>query len=317
MAEQAIRYPTDLSILNEAREISERLIDQLYPGSGQEKKPRTYREEARKVFLDVAKKCKPSKKILRRAIRQQLQYLNRNLGHIDTLLDQHTLPVQAMLGGMVPSQEKSWPSCLSSRHTRQLWVIRIVYDQQKEMYDNRSKRCADRIVSISQPHVRPIVRGKAGKSVEFGAKLSASLNEDGLARIDAIRWDAFNESGDLITQVEAYKERHGYYPAVVLADNIYGTRDNRDYCKKSGIRFGVKPLGRPKKVTDTNREEILEGKKQRRQDQVGRNPIEGKFGQGRNGYDLGRIRAKLADTSEAWIPAFRLKLSRFPLWQLN
>jgi hypothetical protein len=198
---------------------------------------------------------------------------------------------------------------LSYRHLRQLWVIRLVYDQQKEMYDKRSWRCDDRIVSISQPQVRPIVRGKAGKSVEFGAKISASLSADGLARADAIRWDAFNEGGDLPTQVEAYKERYGHYPAVVLADGIYGTRDNRRYCKARGIRFGGKPLGRPKKATDANREEIREEKRQRRRDELERIPIEGKFGQGKNGYGLGRIRAKLADTSEAWIRAIFLVMN--------
>ena len=169
------------------------------------------------------------------------------------------------------------------------------------MYDKRLWKCDDRIVSISQPHVRPIIRGKASKAVEFGAKISASLNDDGLARTDAIRWDAFNESGDLAAQVEAYNARYGYYPAVVLADGIYGTRKNRRYCKKRGIRFGGKPLGRPKKATEANREVIREEKKQRRRDELERIPIEGKFGQGKNGYGLGRIRAKRADTSEAWI----------------
>ncbi|MBF0589014.1 MAG: hypothetical protein HQL53_07805 [Magnetococcales bacterium] len=66
--------------------------------------------------------------------------------------------------------------------------------------------------------------------------MSASLSSSGLARVDEIRWNAFNESGDLPAQVEAYKKRYGHYPTVVLADNIYGTRDNRRYCKERKIR---------------------------------------------------------------------------------
>ncbi len=90
-----------------------------------------------------------------------------------------------------------------------------------------SHRCNDRIVSISQPYVGPIIRGKLNKPVEFGAKLSVSLTDTGLARVDHLRWDAFHEGHDLKSQVEAYQARTGHYPVSVLGDPIYGTRDNR------------------------------------------------------------------------------------------
>ncbi|MBF0192529.1 MAG: IS5 family transposase [Magnetococcales bacterium] len=309
VAEQAIRYPTDLGLLNEAREISERLIDRLFPLSGLQKKPRTYRQKARQDFLALVKKRKPWQSTLRRAIRQQLQYLRRNLGHIDALLDRFSSPEPAPLGGFMPNLSQKWPDGLLYRHLRQLWVVRRVYDQQKLMYDNRLRSHPHRIVSISQPHVRPIVRGKAGVAVEFGSKLSASLDGNGLARVDELRWDAFNESADLPGQVEAFKKRHGHYPAVVLADGIYGTRDNRRYCKDRGIRFGGKPLGRPRKETEANREELREAKRQRRRDHLERIPIEGKFGQGKNRHGLAKIRAKLADTSASWIRAIFLVMN--------
>ena len=95
---------------------------------------------------------------------------------------------------------------------------------------------------ITQPHIRPIVRGKAGKPVEFerggrcfasslsnhavGAKLSVSCFEN-YVFLDHLRWDNFNESGDLKTQVEAYKNYTGYYPSSVHVDRIYRTRENR------------------------------------------------------------------------------------------
>lgn len=72
------------------------------------------------------------------------------------------------------------------------------------MHRDKRKRCDDRIVSISQPHVRPIVRGKAKENTEFGAKISVSM-KDGLAFVDNIGWDAFNEGKDLQLQVERYK----------------------------------------------------------------------------------------------------------------
>jgi hypothetical protein len=92
------------------------------------------------------------------------------------------------------------------------WVIQHLYEQQWQMYQSNTRRCDHRIVSISQPYVRPIIRGKQNKAVEFGAKLSVSLNGDGLARVDHLRWDAFHEGLDLESQVETYYKRTGYYP---------------------------------------------------------------------------------------------------------
>ena len=108
------------------------------------------------------------------------------------------------------------------------------------MYDHRASRIDDRIVSVSQPHVRPIKRGKAGASTEFGAKVSASL-VNGFSFVDRISWDAYNEAGDLIGQIEAYLKRFGYYPASVHADQIYRTRCNRKYCTEHGIRLSGPP----------------------------------------------------------------------------
>ena len=69
------------------------------------------------------------------------------------------------------------------------------------MYDNRVHSVPDRIVSISQPYIRPIVRGKAKAPVEFGAK----LDEKGIARLERLSFDAYNESDVLITAVETIR----------------------------------------------------------------------------------------------------------------
>ena len=86
MVEQAIRYPTDLSLLNEAREISEAIIDTLHPLSGM-KKVRTYRRNGRRDYLALVKQRRPGVKKRRKAIGQQLRYLKRSLGHIEAMLD--------------------------------------------------------------------------------------------------------------------------------------------------------------------------------------------------------------------------------------
>jgi hypothetical protein len=284
-----IRYPTDLGLLNEARAASEAILDALYqPVSSEFKtKPRTYRKLARKAYLAVAKKRKASRKLKRKGIRQQLHYLARNLKHIERLI-----AAGALLTG------------LSRRQYRLLLVISEVYRQQQEMYDHQRHRIDDRIVSLTQPHVRPIVRGKAGVPVEFGAKLSVSCI-NGCVFLDELSWDNFNESTHLQGQVEAFRQRFGHYPESVHADQIYRTRDNRSWCKARGIRLSGPPLGRPK-ADPTVQAEL---KQQARADEKVRVEIEGKFGQAKRRFSLARVMAKLAETAQCAIAITLLVLN--------
>lgn len=274
-----IAYPTDVSLLNEAREKSEEIIDAMHePFIGVRKKPRTYRQKARKAYLAVAKQKKPGYKKIRKTIGQQLRYLKRNLGHIETMAEEGSLKY------------------LSKRLYRLLLVIKELYRQQLWMYENRTHSISDRIVSLYQPHVRPIVRGKAKSPVEFGAKVSISL-VDGFSFVEKIGWDAYNESCDLIEQIKRYKQRFGFYPRSVHVDKIYRTKDNRRFCKKHGIRLSGPPLGRPPEQADV----LKEQKKLQRQDEVDRIAVEGKFGQGKRRFSLARVMTKLAQTSEVSI----------------
>jgi hypothetical protein len=285
-----IRYPTDLSLLNEAREKTEALIDRFHrsitdSSCAKMKKPRTYRQKARKQYLGVAKQKKPGAKKIRKAIGQQLGYVKRNLGHIERMTRAHP--------GLLASLGRYDYKCLL--------VIHTLHEQQRQMYESHRHSVADRIVSISQPHVRPIVRGKSGKPVEFGAKISVSHQKEGYVSVDTLSWDAYNESSDLPGQIETYKKRFGYYPSSVHADTIYRTRENRRYCKERGIRLSGKPLGRPKKPTCANVDELKAGKIQQSQDERDRIAVEGKFGNCKRKGTLGRIMAKLAHTSESVI----------------
>jgi hypothetical protein len=288
-----ISYPNDLGILNQVRKQTEKILDCLYKGLRVKlnKKPRAYRKKARKDYLKVAKKRRRSQKERREAIGKQLRYINRNLTSIEKLIE---------WGAKLSS--------LSKRNYKMLLVVTEVYRQQLRMYENESSRIDDRIVSITQPHIRPIVRGKAGKPVEFGAKLSVSCF-DSYVFLDHLSWDNFNESGDLQSQVEEYKNFTGCYPESVHVDKIYRTRKNLAWCKEAdatprrrtaqgnahqarGIRISGVPLGRPPKNISKER------KKQALDDESIRNAIEGKFGQAKRRYGLDRIMAKLSDTSE-------------------
>jgi len=278
-----ITFPTDIKLLNKAREKSEQIIDTLHQSRDKgHKKPRTYRQRARRQFLSIAKAKRMSRQKIRKCLRQQLGYLRRNLKSIDRL---------AKLTGL---------DVLSRRQYKELLVISEAVRQQQWMYDNRSLRIDDRIVSISQPHVRPIKRGKAAADTEFGAKISISLVA-GISFVDTISWDNYNEGGDLMAQIESYRERVGCYPESVHADKIYRNRDNRRYCKNRDIRLSGPRLGRPPKMTEANAEDLIAAKQQARQDEIDRNAVEGKFGQGKRRYSLNRIMTKLSCTSETAI----------------
>lgn len=280
-----IGYPTDLKLLGEAREKTEQIIDILhFPYISEQRKPRTYRRKAGKQFLAVAKQKNPGRRKIRKAIGQQLRYIKRNLGHVDRMLEQG-----ADLSALTGYQLKS------------LQVIHELHRQQSLMHREDTRSVPDRIVSISQPHIRPIVRGKAGRSVEFGAKISLSHLPGGLVSLDRLSWDAYNEGTDLIEQVERYKKRYGHYPASVHADSIYRTRANRSYCKELGIRLSGKPLGRPPKETKENKEILKARKKQILDDERDRIPVEGKFGNAKRKGTLDRIMAKLSNTAQSVI----------------
>jgi IS5 family transposase len=265
--------------LNQSRIFTEKIIDKLYKPLRikLKNKPKTYRKKARKNYLKIAKQRKPRKKARRIAIKQQLQYIKRNLSHIEKLLIEGA---------------SLW--CLNRLEYKKLLVVAEVYRQQFSMYEHKTNKIEDRIVSINQPHVRPIVRGKAGSSVEFGAKISASC-VDGYVFLDHLSWSNFNESNHFIEQVESFREKTGYYPESVHVDQIYRTRKNRAFCKEKGIRISGVPLGRPpRNISDKTKEKA-------REDERIRNTIEGKFGQAKRRFTLNKIMSKLPSSSATTI----------------
>jgi hypothetical protein len=283
---QDIAYPTDLNLLSEAREILEALIDHMYEQSSDQSKPRTYRERAHKEYLRVAQNRNPSRKTIRTAIKKQLQYVSRNLKIVNRYMDD-----LGMLGVITVKQHN--------------YFLRIntLYDQQLEMYNHKKHSVENRIVSLHQPHVRPIVRGKRTAKVEFGAKIQVGL-VDGISYLDYLSWDAYNEGQYLQHSVEEYKRRTGYYPSEILADKIYCNRANRTFLKEKKIKLKAKPLGRPTALQN----HVSPGE---------RNPIEGKFGQAKTAYGLQRVKARLSNTSASWIAGIILVLNLVKLAGLS
>jgi hypothetical protein len=281
-APEDMRHPTDIGLLNDAREHSERVIDFLWAASDRDgRKPLTYRRKARRQFLKAIRCRKPSGRHLRKGIRQQLGFLKRNLRTIGRMSGDVSLSV------------------LSNQDYRKLLVTSEVYRQQGElflMFGTEHRRIDDRIVSLSKPHVRPIVRGKASADVEFGAKLSVSVIE-GKTYLDRISWDAYNEGGDLQAQAEAFKKRTGAYPESIHADKAYRNRENLRWCREKNIRLSGPALGRP--LVEEGDQAVR--RKQQRLDERIRIEVEGRFGTAKRRYSLDKIMTKLRETSETTI----------------
>ena len=220
-----IKYPMDFTLLNGARVKLEEMVDYFHEQYHPWDKLRTYRRTMWKEYLAVAKmRRRPAKKI-RAFIRKLLGCLNRDLRYIEDYMAAVYAP--------------------ASKFIDYYLTIVELYEQQKYMFDNKVHSIEHRIVSIHQPYIRPIVRGKAKAPVEFGAKYDVSIDEKGHARLEKIQYEPYNEGQILQDVIERYKDRTGHYPARILVDQIYRNRANRDYCKEHGIRISDPKLGRP------------------------------------------------------------------------
>lgn len=264
-----VRYPTDLKLLDETRIGLELIIDKYYQTGSEDKKPRTNRKVAKQEFNEVSKQKKASAKKRKKAVKKQLTFVKNDIKIIQDRIE-----------------NKSF--VLTEKDVEKFELYKKVYEQQKYMSDNKVNSVENRIISLNQTHVRPIVRGKAGAAVEFGAKVSMHIHE-GYAYLDKVSFDSFNEATILKDVIDNFKEVHGYYPKRVLGDRIYQNRENRKYCKELGIRLQGKSAGR--KSEDTKQEErrlaIL--------DNSDRQQIEGLFGELKRKYGMDRLFTKLKE----------------------
>lgn len=272
-----ITYPTDCGLLYKAQNFCVANIKRL--GADLGRRVRTYCRVAHKSYLAFSKKRRKTAQDVRKMHKLMLGYVRRNIGHLDALI------TEAKERGMT----------IPKRVHATFRTIKTVYDQQKQMYKNKTKSISDRIVSIHKPYVRPIVRGKTNKEVEFGAKVSLR-HVDGYLFADHVSFDNYHEGTMLAHSIERFEQAFGKKPAYVSMDSIYGSRENRAYLKEQTIRTSVKPLGRPKKDSSTRYE-----KQWRRQKQKERNHIEGAIGNSKTTYSLELVRAKTAKTEYSWI----------------
>lgn len=268
--ESAIRYPTDVKLLWEAvewsyakmREISKKLKVKLI----RTKYAKWFRRYI--SYSKMRRKRKKKTKVLKRALLRLLDKINHQLC----------------------SLEKEYSSFrFTLRYRRRRAIIEKLYRQQYEMFHEEKNRVKDRIVSIDKPHVRPIVRGKEKKPVEFGAKVH-KLQIDGISIIEHLNFNAFNEGTRLKGTIFKAQRLTHKKVRIIGADAIYATNANRRFLTKNGIGTDFKPKGRPSK----HRKQQNQLAKMITKERVSR--LEGSFGTDKEHFLLKRNLARTKET---------------------
>lgn len=274
---EEIKYPNDVGLLNDVREWLVRNIKRIGRAIG--KKYRTYSRRARREYLNFSKKRTKTKKVIERAKKQMLQYVRRNIKQLKEAIE------------VVRAEGQRVKQKIMER----LEVAEKIYHQQREMYKRKVNRVKERIVSFHRPYVRPIKRGKVGRSVEFGGK-GALVHVGGFLFLDYFAHEAFAEEKFIGEHLLGYVERFGKLPPYMSMDGKYGTQENRDLVEERKVRASFKPRGRPPQKSKA--QECWYKRKQRE-----RNWIEGSFGHGKQHYRLDRVRYSIKDGSEMWVRA--------------
>ena len=218
---------------------------------------------------------KPWKQTTKRT-RSLLYLLDKLIKELDKIEDQHRTSLH-----------------FPEKYYEKRRVIRKVLAQQQEMFTTGSHSVPDRIVSISKSYIRPIVRGKEVKKVEFGAKVNM-IQFDGINFIEHISFDAFNEGPRLINSIWYGRSLFGKITHI-SAEDIYANNANRKWCTERMITTNFKRKGRAGKHEDHRQIMAAELRKERA------TRMEGSFGTEKQHYSLDRIKARIEKNEILWI----------------
>ena len=270
--ESLMRFPTDVKLLWECAGRAYKMMCDISSHLG-EHRMRTKYNDIEKVNLAYRKQRKHSHKQTRKMIMRQLALLEKILGEIRRQMRIH-------------SDER----LLNDKQLDMLETITRVYRQQKNHFKSGDSResIPNRIVSLSKPHIRPIVRGKETKTVEFGAKCNNILI-DGISFIEKLSFNAFNEGTRLKHCVSLSKKLTGVDVKKIGGDQSYSGNDNRTFCKENGIETSFTQKGRSGKneVKNATKRELA---------RVRATAMEGSFGTQKEHYGLRKIAARIKST---------------------
>ena len=271
--ESYIEYPTDAKLLWKS---CCDVLQMIREGRKKVKlrNTRIKHEKRKSQYLSFAKRRKKSKRENKKICKALLKYLQRLIDQLGELIAKHTIQ-------------------LSARQNNRLGTIQKVKEQQWLLYFGKQSKVPERIVSLHKPYVRPIIRGKEVKAVEFGAKVNM-LQVNGISFIEYLSYDNFNEGTRLQSAIHLQKRYFGACHQMG-ADAIYATNANRTYCTNNKIATSF--------VAKGNEGKSKEQKSQMRSilGKIRSTVMEGSFGNEKNHYHMNKIKARTEDNERAWI----------------
>ena len=266
--ESHMRFPTDMKLLWECLEWLYRHICQHCKEVGI-KRPRNKYTDVADAYLSYYKKRKRKASSTRMLKRRMIRLLEKLLIQRNDIHREYGVILQ-----------------YTHNYQKRLSIIRKVLLQEKEMFE--SCKVSDHIVSIDRHYVRPIVRGKETKSVEFGAKVNN-------IQIDGISFKAFNEGMCLKDCIRMQQKLMNVRVRCAAGDSIYVNNANRKFCTKYGISISFVRKGRAAKDEPLRKVLRSELSKERA------TRLEGGFSTQKQHYSLSRIKARNRETEILWI----------------
>jgi hypothetical protein len=271
--ESEVRFPTNQKLLWECVEWNYGQLRILCKYL-KIKIPRTkYLKWKERYFVYSRKRRKPAKdkRVLTRALLNLLEKLNNELDRID----------------------QGYSFDISEKYTKRREVVKKVYEQQLQLFITGEKP-KGRIVSLAKSYLRPIVRGKEIKKVEFGAKVN-KIQIDGISFIEHLSFDAFNEGTRFQSSVRLSQELTHTQLIIMGADAIYATNANRTFATRNNIRTDFCRKGRAGKH-EKHRKQLASMIKKERASR-----LEGSFGKEKEHYHLKKVKARTRATEILWI----------------
>ena len=272
--ESHMRFPTDIKLLWECLEWLYRHICR-HCGELGIRRPRNKYTEVSEAYLSYCKKRKRKASRTRMLKRRMIRLLEKLLMQRDGIHREHGASLR-----------------YTQDYRKRLSIIRKVLVQEKQMFEGR--KVSDRIVSIDRHYVRPIVRGKETKSVEFGAKVN-NIQIDGISFIEHLSFKAFNEGIRLKDCIRMQQKLMNVRVRCVAADSIYANNANRKFCTKYGISTSFVRKGRA--ARDESLRKVLRSELSKERG----TRLEGSFGTQKQHYSLSRVKARNRRTEILWI----------------
>jgi len=280
--ESYLRYPTDVKLLWEcAWWLYEKQLFRICSELKVNRPRNKFKEQSRKqLAYSKKKRKKPSQTKVR--LRALLYLVGKGKHQLEELLKE--------------------PQAAEHFSVKDLFTYQIVskvLDQQQYMFDNNVRSVENRIVSIFKHYVRPIVRGKENKAVEFGMK-THKIQIAGISFVEYTSFDAYNESTRMKSTLALHEELTGVKCMRAAFDQLYATNANRKLLTQEQIMTNFSRKGK----ASTKQNEVARKQEQIIKQQLGKDRatvLEGSFGNEKNHYGLRKIKARSAETEQVWL----------------